>query len=138
MKFKTFTFPTMVSRINGKTQLSEDVKSINECLGILLRTRPGELLGDPEYGCNLLNRIYQYNGVIIEDLCKDDIIDAISKYETRCSVSKENIQIVRDTRYVYIYISYENVLTGNIEEFDMTVDGTPNTYTIDKYSKINS
>lgn len=40
MKYNTFAFPTMVDRVNGKTKFSQDYKSINECLGILLRTRP--------------------------------------------------------------------------------------------------
>lgn len=40
MKYTTFSYPTMINRINGKTTLSTDNKSVNECLGILLRTRP--------------------------------------------------------------------------------------------------
>ena len=40
MKFTTFAFPTMIDRINGRTRLSIEEKSVNECLGILLRTRP--------------------------------------------------------------------------------------------------
>lgn len=37
---KTFSFPQMFNKTTYKTNLSENTKSINECLGILLRTRP--------------------------------------------------------------------------------------------------
>lgn len=127
MKYTTFSFPTMVDRINGKTKLSTDEKSINECLGILLRTRPGELIGEPGYGCNLINRIYQYNGVILSELCKEDIIEAASIWEKRCTINKDDITIIRKDRYVYIYILYTNVITGTVEELELNLDYTTDT-----------
>lgn len=36
----TFSFPQIVNRSTGSIQLSTLNQSINECLGILLRTRP--------------------------------------------------------------------------------------------------
>lgn len=127
MKYTTFAFPTMVDRINGKTRLSTDEKSINECLGILLRTRPGELMGEPSYGCNLINRIHQYNGVILADLCKEDIMEAASIWEKRCTINKDDITIIRKDRYVYIYILYTNIITGTIEELELNLDYTTDT-----------
>mgnify|MGYP003290594389 CR=1 FL=1 len=127
MKFTTFAFPTMVNRVNGKTQFSTDMKSINECVGILLRTRPGELMGEPEYGCNLINRIHQYNGVILPDLCKEDIMNAISRWEPRCLVGEGDIHIEQQGRYVNIYITYTDVTTGTVEEFQVSLDSTTDT-----------
>ncbi|WP_304393186.1 hypothetical protein [uncultured Clostridium sp.] len=77
-------------------------------------------MGEPTYGCNLINRIYQYNGVIIQDLCKDDIIEAATKWEPRCTISKDDITIVQELRTVYIYILYQNVITGTVEELDLS------------------
>lgn len=36
----TFSFPQIINRTSRKIELSTENKSINECLGILLRTRP--------------------------------------------------------------------------------------------------
>ena len=58
MNQTTFSFPRMVDLRTRKITLSDTYKSINECLGVLLRTRKGELLGDTDYGCNLLERIF--------------------------------------------------------------------------------
>lgn len=40
MKQTTFSFPQFINRETKKVELSTNTKSINECLGILLRTRP--------------------------------------------------------------------------------------------------
>lgn len=36
----TFSFPQIINRETRKIELSTNTKSINECLGVLLRTRP--------------------------------------------------------------------------------------------------
>ena len=33
---KTFSFPQIINRTTGKIEMSDNVQSINECLGILL------------------------------------------------------------------------------------------------------
>ena len=40
----TFSFPQFVNRNTKKVNLSTNTKSINECLGILLRTRPRRII----------------------------------------------------------------------------------------------
>ena len=40
MNQSTFSFPQLINRTTRKIELSTNTKSINECLGVLLRTRP--------------------------------------------------------------------------------------------------
>lgn len=128
MNQTTFSFPQVVDRTMKKIQLSSNTKSINECLGILLRTRPGELLGDPDYGCNLINRIFAYGGAVIEPLIKEDILDAVDKYEPRVVMNDSDITIVEDIRTVHIYIQYEILETGEINEFNLDITSDDNPY----------
>ena len=121
MRQKTFGFPQMVDRSTRKIIISENAKSINECLGILLRTRRGELLGDPEYGCGLIERIFRYEGVIIQDLIRSDILNAIAKYEPRIYLESGDIQIVQEPEAVKIFIQYTIKETGEINEYNMEV-----------------
>ena len=121
MNQKTFSFPQIINRTSKKIDLSDNVQSINECLGILLRTRPGELLGDPEWGCNLISRVFQYNGVIIGELIKEDIIDAIEKYEPRIKITNNDITLVEDTNLLQIYIQYEIKETGEINQYNLEI-----------------
>lgn len=126
MKQTTFSFPQIVNRASKEVKLSNNTKSINECLGILLRTRPGELLGDPSYGCFLLDRVFRYNGVIIEPLIREDIVTAISKYEPRIIVKDNDIVIRYDKQVLTIYLTYEIKETGEINEFNLEITSEDN------------
>ena len=121
MNQNTFSFPQIINRSSHKIELSSNTKSINECLGILLRTRPGELLGDPEYGCNLIERIFMYNGVLIQKLIKEDIIEAVNKYEPRIFMNENDISIVQNQTTVDIYIQYEILQTGEINQYNLEI-----------------
>lgn len=126
MNQKTFSFPQIINRTSGKIEMSDNVQSINECLGILLRTRPGELFGDPDWGCYLIDRIFKYQGVIIDELLKEDILNAIRKYEPRINMSPGNIVIDKNVEVVNIYIQYEIKETGEINQFNMSITPADN------------
>lgn len=128
MNQKTFSFPQVVNRTMKRIQFSEDTKSINECLGILLRTRPGELMGDPDYGCNLINRIFSYGGVVVNELIKEDILGAIERYEPRVVINSSDIVIEEDDKTVRIYIQYEVRETGEINDFNLEITNEDNPY----------
>lgn len=124
MNQKTFSFPQIINRISGKIELSSDVQSINECLGILLRTRPGEMLGDPDWGCYLIDRVFGYRGVVLAELIKEDILDAVQKYEPRITMTTDDIVIVNNINSVEIYLQYTIKETGEINNYNMEI--TPN------------
>ena len=44
MKQTTYSFPQFINRETKKVELSSNTKSINECLGVLLRTRPRRII----------------------------------------------------------------------------------------------
>lgn len=128
MNQTTYSFPQMVDRTTRKMTMSSNTKSINECLGILLRTRPGEMLGDPDWGCYLIDRVFRYNGVIVDSLIKEDILNAVNKYEPRVFMTESDITIVKDVRTIQIYIQYEILETGEINEFNMEIANDDNPY----------
>lgn len=128
MNQKTYSFPQMISRSLKKTKISTGNKSINECLGILLRTRPGELMGDPNYGCYLIERIFRYQGVIIDELIKEDILNAVSKYEPRIKMTTDDITLVPDGNIMRIYIVYTIKETGEVNDYNMEITSDDNPY----------
>lgn len=117
----TFSFPQFIDRSTKAVSLSTNTKSINECLGVLLRTRPGELFGDPEYGCNLINRVFSYNGIIIDTLLKEDIVNAVSKYEPRVIMTYNDIEIYKTPQVVHIFIQYQIKDTGEVNQFNLEI-----------------
>ena len=126
MNQKTFGFPHIVDRITDSITLSDNTKSINECLSILLRTRPGEMLGDPDWGCNLISRVFQYQGVIVESLIREDITSAIEKYEPRILMDSNDIVIDTDGNTVHIYINYTIKETGEVNQYNMDITSDDN------------
>lgn len=126
MNQKTFGFPHIVDRTTDSITLSDNTKSINECLSILLRTRPGEMLGDPDWGCNLISRVFQYQGVIVESLIREDITSAIEKYEPRISMDSNDIIIDTDGNTVHIYINYTIKETGEVNQYNMDITSDDN------------
>lgn len=84
------------------------------------------MLGDPNYGCNLIERIFAYNGIIVETLIKEDIVNAISNYEPRIIVKYNDITVVSENRLVRIYIQYEIKETGQINQFNLDITAMDN------------
>lgn len=130
MNQSTFSFPQLINRTTRKIELSTNTKSINECLGILLRTRPGELLGDPDYGCYLIDRVFMYQGVVVDELIKEDILDAVQKYEPRITMTSNDITLVTNNRVLKIYLQYEIKETGEVNEYNMEITSDDNPYKI--------
>ena len=128
MNQKTFSFPQMISRSLRKTQISTKNKSVNECLGILLRTRPGELLGDPNYGCYLIERVFKYQGVIVESLIREDIIQAVTKYEPRVVITPRDITLVTNRQVLQIYITYRIKETGEVNTYNLELSPEDNPF----------
>lgn len=97
----TISFPKMFNK-NKYTlsiSLSEYIKSINESLTSLIMTNPGELLGDPAYGCGLRQKLFdiKYNENINE--LKSILVQSIKKYIPSIYV---------DNSYIKIYSSPNN------------------------------
>lgn len=117
----TIKFPNITSLVSGKNQFSKDYESINECIGLLLRTSKGELLGDPQFGCNLMRYIYEPNDIILQDIAREDIVSAISKYEPRVTVTADDIEVYSENEKVYITINYYINSTGTTSSYEIVM-----------------
>ena len=86
-------FPIMFDYDSGQTLLDSTVTSINRCIGLLCTTARGELLGDPDFGCNLYKLLF--NNVTKDYITsvQEDIVNSITKYESRVSINKSDIDI---------------------------------------------
>lgn len=114
--------PDSFSSRTGKTVISIDTKSINNCLKLLITTSKGELLGDPQFGSNLMKLIYEPNDTILQDMVTQDIIETISKYEPRITVTSSMINFNIDINTVYINIQYYVNNTGSYGDFSISVN----------------
>ena len=60
----------------------------------------------PDFGTSMDRQIFEPNDVELQALIKYEIVDALSKYETRIVVDEDNIQVSGDSNVLELSISY--------------------------------
>lgn len=105
---KSIKFPNIFNNISGDTDTDSNLLSINRCIALLLTTAKGELLGDPDFGCNLYEMLFQPQTEDLMEEIKTNIIESITKYEKRVTINSTNINIEldRDNHKCLIHIDY--------------------------------
>ena len=133
MNQNTFSFPQIINRSSHKIELSSDTKSINECLGILLRTRPGELLGDPGYGSDIVPQLFEIDSNNTLFIITEKIANCINNRVSQISVNSSDIKIYKNgtgKKYKitipYTILQYEttNETTIIIDAYNKAEDST--------------
>ena len=114
-EINSISFPEIVNLVNGNCQCSTDAKSINECLGLLLTSSKGEFLGDPEFGTNIHNYIFDHNDAAVREIVRTEIINAVSRYMTRVQMTEDDIYIEQYEDHVDITLSY-SLRNSNIND----------------------
>lgn len=91
----TISFPTMFDVNNAKlsTNLSYNYQSIHESLTSLMLTSPGELLGDPVYGCGIKTKLFDIKSNMNINELKLLIVRAIERYLPQIKVSTSSVKI---------------------------------------------
>lgn len=126
---KSIKYPNPFNLQSGKTDVSDNIKSINECIGLILTTAKGELLGDPDFGCTLYEILFEQYSLNTEALIKKEIAESINTYEHRITVSEQDISIEESiddighkNRYK-ITISYMISNTSKINTTSVILEG---------------
>lgn len=123
---KSVKHPQMFGLISGKTDLDDNIISINRCLGLLLTSAKGELFGQPDFGSRLYEMLFDQYSQTYEEMVKQEIVDTITKYETRISIDtnditiKQNTDGLRNSYSITIHYVVSNSLQEN--EFNVIVE----------------
>lgn len=120
-----WSFPPSFDNTTGETKMLSDVEDIESSLHILLTTRLGERVMQPDYGCNLDELVFESLSSTFKSFIKDLIKTAILYYEPRIKLNKIELDDTRDlegiilividytvrttnTRYNYVFPFYKN------------------------------
>lgn len=104
---KTIRHPNTFSIVTGHTLLSEEIKSINQSIKLILTTAPGELWGDPNFGSYLYEYLFEYTGPVLDTLIKSEIVRALSIWEPRIYIQESDITMVTEGVTVKINVDYK-------------------------------
>lgn len=115
--------PNEFSLVSGETNLVRDLNSIHQSIRLLLTTAKGELFGDPNFGCRLYSYLFDYEGEVLYQLIKDDIVETLTTQETRVLVSPSDISITSSEsgKQLHINITYSIRYTDYRDEYELLI-----------------
>lgn len=117
------SFPPRVGP-DGAIVWSSGELNVRECICTILRTRPGERVELPGFGCGLDRYLYEPNNVATLRLISEDVQTALAKWEPRIRLDDVTATLnPADVRAVDVTISYTLVATGTRERMQMTLSG---------------
>lgn len=84
----------IVKKPGGYFDVSYTRDIIRSALTMLLTTRPGERVMEPEYGSRLYDLVFEQNDAILEGFARTEVVEAIQRWEqTRVQVTGVDIRI---------------------------------------------
>jgi len=85
-------FPPRVGP-NGQIEWSEGELNVRESLCIILRTRPGERLMRPDFGCGLDRYLFEPNNISTLRLIQEEVKRSIAIWEPRVTLNDIQVSI---------------------------------------------
>lgn len=111
-------FPDMLNSI-GQTNVIKEKQATSQNLKLLLLSTKQTLIGDPYYGTNLRNMIYEKNNIILRDLVIDDILTNVNLYMPQIRLNRENIEVNSDGQTVHVIITAQNIIDYSFETYSI-------------------
>ncbi len=114
-------FPPRIST-DGRMQWSSGELNVRESICIILRTRPGERIMRPDFGCGLDRYLFEPNSIATLRLIQEEVKLSIQRWEPRVTLNDIVVAVnPTDARAVDITIYYTLVATQTPDRLNMTV-----------------
>lgn len=88
-----WAFPPAFAAGDGAAMMVSAEEDIRQSLHILLRTRPGERVMQPHYGCGIYRYVFEGMDSNLENSLRDEIRQAILFFEPRIRLDAVHVQI---------------------------------------------
>lgn len=106
---------------DGRMVWSEGELNVRESICIILRTRPGERLMRPDFGCGLDRYLFEPNNVGTLRLIQEEVKQSLVRWEPRITLNDIQVSTnASDPRAVDITIYYTLVATSKREQLNLT------------------
>jgi phage baseplate assembly protein W len=118
---KSLAFPPRVGA-NGQLVWSQGELNVRESICVILRTRPGERVNLPDFGCGLERFLFEPNTTSTLRLIQEEVKRALSRWEPR--VRLDDILVESDPaepRAVNITIFYTLIATRQRERVGLSL-----------------
>ncbi len=99
-----WSFPPAFDKISGAVEMTSDELDIQRSLQILLSTRKGERVMQPDYGCNLDEMVFEPMNTTFKTYIREMIRTAILFYEARIDLNTVKIDDSRESDGIILII----------------------------------
>lgn len=107
---------------DGKMVWSDGELNVRESICIILRTRPGERLMRPDFGCGLDRYLFEPNNISTLRLIQEEVKRSLNRWEPRITLNDVRVAVNQsDPRAVDITIYYTLVSTQRREQLNLTL-----------------
>jgi len=114
-------FPPRIAA-DGRMAWTEGEMSVRESIAIILRTRPGERLMLPEFGCGLDRYLFEPNSIATLRLIQEEVKRALVRWEPRIRLDDVRVEVdASDERAVNIVVFYTLIATQVRERLSLTL-----------------
>jgi len=101
-----WSFPPQFSKTGKNVKMISDDEDIHNSLEVLLATRVGERLMQPDYGCNLDVLLFEPIDVTLQTYIKDLVFTAIFYYEPRVKPDDVELTVLDKEGSILIEVQY--------------------------------
>jgi len=118
---KSLAFPPQVGA-NGQMLWSVGELNVRESICIILRTKPGERVLMPQFGCGLDRYLFEPNSVSTLRLIQEEVKSALSRWEPRIRLDDVRVETnPLEARAVDITIFYTLIATNRRERVGVSL-----------------
>ncbi|MGN6352886.1 MAG: GPW/gp25 family protein [Parafilimonas sp.] len=108
-----WSFPPAFNNAAGTVELTSDELDIQRSLQILLATKKGERVMQPDYGCNLDEMVFEPMTTTFKTYIREMIRTAIIYYEARINLNNVTVDDSRQTEGVIVIALDYTIRTTN-------------------------
>lgn len=119
-------YPNMFDVSSGATVVIPSPKSDLQSLSLLFQSSKRELLGDPNFGTNLVALASDYNSSGIQAEIVEDLVNSASIYKPDINLDSSSISPDSDDDYVYINIGFKVISSNQVGQFELKIDKKEN------------
>ena len=107
----------------GTTTVSHQLKKFREDLSILLLTKKGTMIGDPNYGSNLHQLLFQPASNGTAAAIREEIRDCVETYFDNTRVNYINVSFIEDRVEIELNVRILNSTKGDLLYLTFTRTG---------------
>lgn len=96
---------------NVKTKISN--QKFHEDLRVLLETKKGTTIGDPEFGSNLIDLLYEPANNTTAQLIRHEVVDTIENYYNNIVIDQVDVTFKSHSIQILIYYRIYNTNIGD-------------------------